>query len=296
MDQNAFPQLPFRYATPSDEDLPALSKLAYRLSATQCGDCRNYHVMWPYLRSIGANGGGPELRWSDHVAIMARAAASRSHVRFLLGGSADAGQLALVAEAMRTLPGVSYEVTIVDRCATPLDVCQSYAATAGIEITTIVDELGAYTADEAFDVVLLHHTLVFIPGDERPAFLRHAANWLAPGGSLVISISFDRRGEPSPPPYQPMMAWREARIRDAAESGELELPEPLDDFLERLRAMRGSRRGPVGTHYRDDYEAAITDAGLSVIEAVHLPPEDHDPMGGNWRHRDRFMLVVQRPL
>ncbi len=284
-----------RYARPSDEDLPALSRLAFRLSAEHCAGCRNYHVMWPYLRSIGANGAGPEMRWADQVSTLGRIASGRGHVRWLLAGSADAGLLALVAAAMRTLPGVDYDATVVDRCATPLGLCRAYADTAGIDLCTVADDLGSHAPREEYDLILMHHLMGFMGAEQRSSLLRNAADWLAPGGKLVMSLGFDRPGVALPPrPNVPLMEWRERCIREASQSGELDLPEPLGIFLERLRTMREGSYAPVERHNRQDYEIAIADAGLVLEEELPFPAADDEPLSRAWRARDRFMWVAAR--
>lgn len=286
---------PFRYPLPTREDLPALSRLAYRISATECAGCRNYHVTWPYLRSIGANGGGPEFNWSDQRAIVAGASAGRRHVRWFLAGSADAGQLAMVAEAMKAHPAATYDVTIVDRCATPLALCREHAAAESIALETIQGELDDYVAAEGFDVVLMHHTIVFVPPPKRAAFIKNAARWLAPDGRLVMTLSLDAPGEPvAKSPNLAMAAWREQLIRDAVADGELELPEDIETFIGRVVGMRDPSRGAMQSHRAEDYYAAIEEAGFAIERLVTLEPEADDELLAQWRQRERAMLVASR--
>lgn len=284
----------FRYPLPTAEDLPALARLAFRLSATECSDCRNYHVMWPYLRSIGANGGGPEFSWPEQLDIVAAAAAGPSHVRWLLAGSADAGQLAMVAEAMKTRPEATYEVTIIDRCATPLAVCDAHARSAGIRLSCIKGDLQDH-AVTGYDVVLIHHTMVFFSESERADFLTHAAGWLAPEGRIVMSLSVDRPGAPPPPrPNLAVAEWRKQRITAAIEDGELELPEDLETFLGRAGYMREGFGARAREHRLAAYLEAFEGAGLAVERQVILTPDITEALAAAWKQRDRLMMMLRR--
>ena len=42
------------------EDLPRIAAEAYELSARLCGDCRNQHALWSYLRLSRASTGAEE--------------------------------------------------------------------------------------------------------------------------------------------------------------------------------------------------------------------------------------------
>ncbi len=283
----------FRYPLPTQEDLPFLSRLAYRISATECAGCRNYHVAWPYLRSLGANGGGPEFGWREQLAALAEAAAGRRHVRWFLAGSADAGQLAMVAEAMRAHPEATYDVTIVDRCATPLALCREHASAASIALDTVKGELENYVADDPFDIVIMHHTIVFVPEARCASFLKHASGWLAPDGHLVMTLSIDPPGSPPPTPPNPAVnAWRERIIREAARDGELDLPEDIDIFIERTTSMRDPSRGGARTHRAETYHAALAGAGLAVRSEMQLLPDPAYERAAGPLQRDRFMLVA----
>lgn len=284
----------FRFPTPTDENLPALARLAFDVSATQCKACRNYHLMWPYLRSIGACGGGPDANWQQQIEILARAAAGRPHVRWLIAGAADAGLLAMAAAVMHALPGTTFEVTVVDRCPTPLALCRAYAEAKGIALTTIASELEDFEADGGFEMVLMHRTIAFVAEARRAAFLAHAARWLAPGGRLVMALVFDTPGDPPRRrPNRAVLEWRAERIREAIANGELEAPEDAETFVGRVTQTRISAREPLA-HRREDYDAAFAAAKLVVDERVLLRPDEDDSLVKEWERTDRFMLTASR--
>lgn len=284
-----------RYPRPTAEDLPRLARIAYGLSVHHCEACRDYHVMWPYLRSLGLHGGGPEHRFAEHVAAFRAAAAGRDTVRWLLAGSADAGQLALVESVGLLDPDVRHRSTIVDRCATPLGVARAHAESAGLDLETILGDLMAFDAPEAFDVVSMHHVVNFFPEESRVGFLCRAGTWLAPDGRLLIAVNYVGPGA-TVKLSEALRSWREAGIRQAAAGGELDLPEDLETFIRRLDGMRDSRKGARREgHDRGYYEGLVAEAGLIVSDIVELPfdPDERALHGG--APRERCIIVAARP-
>ncbi len=288
----------FRYRTPSSENLARLARLAYDASATHCGACRDFHVMWPYLRSLGLNGAGPEYNWPLHIDGLARAAEGRSSVRWFLAGSADAGLLAAAEAAAGRLPAAVHSFTLVDLCGTPVALCRDHAAMQGLDLDAIVGDLGAYRPARPFDVVLMHQLLFFIAPEARPGFMRHAAGWLAAGGRLLLTVSVDVASRvPRAERDNAVAAWREAAIRADAASGALVLPEDIDIFLGRLRGMRASRPAVRPPPMKlADAVALVEGAGLLVDEVFHMPNEpDQRAVARDDDTRRRYMIVATAP-
>lgn len=284
-----------RYPQPTAEDLPGLARIAYGLAAQQCASCRDYHVMWPYLRSLGLHGGGPEHRFAEQRAVFAAAAGDRPATRWFLAGSADAGQLALVEQVARLDRTRRHAVTIVDRCATPLGVCRSHADASGLDLDTVHGDLMTYTAPGAFDVVSMHHVVNFFPEELRVPFLRHAATWLAPDGRILIAVNYTAPGA-CVKLSEALRAWREAGIREAAASGALDLPEDLETFVARLDGMRDSRKtAQGGGHERAYYETLVADAGLAIADIVPLPFDEDERALHGGSPRERCIIVAKRP-
>jgi SAM-dependent methyltransferase len=84
--------------------------------------------------------------------------------------------------------------------------------------------------------LLLHHSIVHVPWDERPAVLAHLAELLAPGGHLMLVV----------------LAGDEARHIDDHQGLPLDLtwyrqrPEPLADLLSGLEVRLTATRTPEG--------------------------------------------------
>lgn len=288
----------FRYRTPSSENLPRLARLAYEESKVHCGACRDFHVMWPYLRSRGLNGAGPEHNWPLHVETLARAAAGRSSVRWFLAGGADAGLLAVVEAAAARHRDANHTFAIVDICGTPVALCADHARTRGLDLEAVVGDLTTYRPGRPFDVVLMHQLLYFIPPADQPAFMKHAAGWLAPGGTLHLTVSVDTPGgRPPEERNASMVEWREAGIREDATRGALELPEDVETFVRRLRGMRaGLAAARLPSRRLDNYVGLVEAAGLIIDEVLRMPnePDQIAPARDDaWRHR--HMIIARTP-
>jgi hypothetical protein len=284
----------FLYPTPTKEDLPRLARLAYELSTRHCDGCRDYHAMWPLLRSLGCNGGGPEYCWPLQRAAVAEAIAGRSSARWLLGGSADAGQLALVGDVIAGQDGATHWVTAVDRCLTPLELCRAHADAHALPLHTVNAELASFTADGTFDVVLLHHVLSHIPSGERPAFFARVRGWLAPGGQVLVWTSYRTSESRTPSLSQVLRTWRESVIRSAAARGSFQPPEDIDRLVARIDGMRETGgRVRSGGHALDYFTGLITGAGLSVVRIIDLPFDDAErALHGD--PRPRCVIVATR--
>lgn len=263
----------FRYPSPSDEDLHGLSRLAYSVSATACGACRNYHVMWPYLRAVQANGNGVEFAWDVEGRLLDEAAGRRAQVRWMLAGSADAGLIAMVTAATRRARGVAHSVTVVDQCNTPLALVRSYAEAVRQPVEIVRHELLDFQRDGAFDVIMLHHLMNFFDEGGRASLLRKVRSWLAPGGRAIISTTSRGDGSENSVATTNRGRWRKQMIRDASASGRIELPEDVEVFLARLDNMNEMRRSAARSvgWTLDDYVGAAREAGLTVIDLVDLP-------------------------
>ncbi|MCC6736978.1 MAG: class I SAM-dependent methyltransferase [Bauldia sp.] len=282
-----------RYPLPTAEDLPALARLAWSLAPAHCGACRNYHVMWPQLRARGLHGGGPEHRFAEQRAAFAAAAGDRPAVRWLLAGSADAGQLALVGEVAALDRRVRHAVTIVDRCATPLGVARSHAGAARLDLETVHGDLLAFEAPDAFDVVSMHHVVNFFPEDLRAPFLRRAATWLAPGGCLLVAVNYSAPGA-TVKLGSALRGWREAGIRADVAAGIFDPPEDVEAFIARLDAMGGDRKSASRRDRgRAYYEALMAEAGLAIAGIVALPFDAEERALHGGAPRERCIIVAR---
>lgn len=120
-------------------------------------------------------------------------------VRVIIGGTTDTGLYAGLLNAASTLGGPSFarslDVTIIDQCQTPVEICKSYAQENNLQPTLIRADMAEFKPDSNADLVLLHGVLSFIPATQRRSFLKHLGTWLPPGGMLISSTQMgNKRG------------------------------------------------------------------------------------------------------
>src|SRR5437588_1188807 len=105
------------------EDLLRVAADNFAIANRTCRrSCGHMHALWPYIRlaraSTGIEGASSQLE----PVLSELIAEGRRGV--LIAGSQDTGLLALVA---RTAGTNAIEITILDRCASPLESCRGLA-------------------------------------------------------------------------------------------------------------------------------------------------------------------------
>jgi SAM-dependent methyltransferase len=209
------------------EDLPGLAKLSFRLSTGCQPACRDYHATWTYRRIIGSVGGLEADRAALLPLIRAIGSAPDTR-RWLLAGSADAGLIATVAAGLAQ-PETA-ELTLIDRCPTPLAVCTAYAQAAGLRLETHAADLLDFQPPKPFDVIIAHSVLGFFAPERQRDLLAHLKRGLRADGHFVLCT---RWGSLAPDPEA-----REQRVLKALAAalakGAFRLPEPRADFERRL--------------------------------------------------------------
>lgn len=81
----------------------------------------------------------------------------------------------------------SLSVTLLDQCATPLEICKAYAKDAGLPLDTVHTDFLKYQCTDRFDLILMHGVLPFFPAQQRLAYMLHIATWLSERGLLISS-------------------------------------------------------------------------------------------------------------
>src|SRR3954466_2182593 len=100
------------------EDLPRIAADAYELAGRLCGDCRNQHALWTYLRLTRASTGAE--RQESRLELQLRDLIADRRRNVLIAGAQDTGLLSLVARAAADHPA---HVVVLDICQTPLTLC-----------------------------------------------------------------------------------------------------------------------------------------------------------------------------
>jgi hypothetical protein len=264
------------------EDLADLAEYEFRIAQQSCVGCAEYHALWGYGRLAGIND-GVAIDAALMAPVLARLAGPGA--RILIAGAADAGLLALAAAATRqTRPNIS----VADRCETPLAVCRRFAQAHALAITTLRTELAAESVQGRYDLILTHNLLLFVPPSARSSLLRNLASALSDRGRLVLANRMplrQRRG--IRPQYR-----NNANLWEALAARRIGLPESETAFRQRvarLAAAEGSRERALD---RKSIEKHLLDAGLNIRERIEHDRRRAITTGGEVETVPTYLFVA----
>lgn len=172
---------------PLSESAPLAHQWAQHLCppvSTEPDGCDWYHSAWQYLRLLGVF---ESIRSDDDFLLPAlRRLIDGGARRFLVSGAADYALLARIRSAAGAQAG-ALDVTVMDRCRTPLELNAWYARRAGLRLQTIQADVLDEPLPARYDVICTHSFLCFFTARQREELLRlwHAA--LLPGGRVVTA-------------------------------------------------------------------------------------------------------------
>jgi hypothetical protein len=146
--------------------------------------CDWYHGIWQTLRLLGIV---TTLTHHAHlyVGALRPLIAGGKFKRVAIAGAADYGLLAVVLDAFGR-EGVTPVVTLVDRCATALQLCRWYAERYGHAIETAQCELDVYRDEQTHDLVCAHSLLSCNPAERHAGIVDSWQRLLRPGGILMM--------------------------------------------------------------------------------------------------------------
>jgi SAM-dependent methyltransferase len=172
-----------------DDPILDSAKLAHRLAQQLCprdgsSPCAWYHGFWPTLRAmgIGKMSGGHAEFLADEL----RATAAGGARRVLTSGAADYAMPALVLDAFRRA-GAPLDLTVVDRCATPLALCRWYFERQGADIATSHCDILDYAHATPFDIIVTNSFLGYFAPAERSRLFAQWRDLLRSGGALLFT-------------------------------------------------------------------------------------------------------------
>jgi SAM-dependent methyltransferase len=266
-----------------DEPLAESAPLAWEKAPALCWrdpetgvGCEAYHRAWQYRRllglitTVGTDGDFLLERFSS----LARGGA---HRRVLVAGTADYGMLAHLAAAYRS-EGAPLEVTVVDRCATPLMLNRWYGERRSLPVETLQANLLDLPIGRAFDLVCTHSLFGRLTKEDRERVVGAWHAQLRPGG-LVLTTQRIRPGAATSVLVLDENAAR--AVGAAAENAARAFPVPGPSPEELGRVVAEEVRGRVSHLLRAQEEALdpFVRQGFTIEEA-RVPDADQ-------RGRDR---------
>jgi hypothetical protein len=168
------------------EPLSALARFSFDWAPTLCNPdhgCTDYHRMWSMVRLLESDGALPE--GSAFFDAELPKVARDGTARIILSGGADTGLMTLAVNACGRA-GITPEITMIDRCATPLQQCSLFARQIGVTFQPIQGTLDKLDVAPA-DAILAHSFMPFLP---RELWGDLFANWsrnLRHGGRVLMS-------------------------------------------------------------------------------------------------------------
>jgi hypothetical protein len=296
----AFPRDVRTAASQFAEPLEASAPIAWALAPDLCGGdpgdvdcCRWYHQAWQYLRLVGvmASIRADTTFLLDTFGTLAPTGDCR---RVLISGAADYGMLAHLACAYASRP---LEVSVLDRCRTPLMLNRWYAGRIGLVIDTRQEDLFEETDDAPYDLACTHNLLGHFSPGQREALVHRWQRSLRPGGLFVTTQRVEPFGVPESMEDAGARARTLARrVEIAAARRRLEGPDAA--ALSRA-AYEGWRRRPVRHPIRSMTEIAnlFTTGGFDILVADEGAPSAADAPDVGTRAKPgtyRMRLVARR--
>lgn len=240
--------------------------------------CSWYHGNWQILRLIGV-----VSTLTHHASLFIEALrpliARGECKRVFLSGSADYGLLAVVLDAFSGT-GVEPEITVVDRCSTPLRLCRWYARRFGCSIETVECDLAAFRSDAAYDLICVHSLLSCVPVEFHEKIVSTWYSLLRPGGVLMMANTIYPAIAGTRTHFTPedILFYRQ-RVASAAPqcshpaalpSAE-ELDQMAENFASRMVAsVIGSREQLTGLLETGGFELTETRFGRLISDPKHL--------------------------
>lgn len=253
--------------------------------------CEWYHRARPLLRALDL-----VTAVEDHAPLLQTTLAeglSGGADRVLLCGCADEAMLAQVFSALDRARSDA-DVTVLDRCATPLGLCRAYAQGAGRSVRVVASDLFDHQPERPYDMICTHAFLGFFSPSRRRDLVDTWARLLVEGGS-VVTMQRIRSDYPEATirftDGQTDALAAAARSRAAALGDRLSIS--LDDVATAARAYaRGMRTHPVRS--AEDAERLFVSAGFALrrFDTVEIARPSRAPKRGRQNTDPSVHLVI----
>jgi SAM-dependent methyltransferase len=251
--------------------------------------CDWYHGLWLYLRLFGINN-SLNRQAPQYDETFRRLAITGQHDRVLISGGADYLMAAIVLNAYRD-QGAALDLTVLDRCETPLTLNRWYAERSGSVLQTVRADMSTFQAARAFDVIWAHYFLHFVDRRQWPAVIAAWHDALRPGGKLLMVNSLGLSAPEGPINYWAGGAAKlrgqlltDANLRHAAlDIDKSQLVDAIDRYIENFSLYF------IRSH--DEITDLLIAGGFAIEQATFEPvgrsegPEEDVNNGANGKIR-----------
>jgi len=172
-----------------DTERLSAARFAHAYSHAHCQQdskhesCAWYHGSWQFLRLLDLVS-TPDVHAMHFDTQLKKIAGDSSFKNILVSGSADSGLVKTIHEALMSRQA-EITLTVIDICGTPLKICEQYADKAGLQITTLKQNILEGLPEAAFDAIFTHSFMGYFDDAARQHLLRQWARSLRPGGRLI---------------------------------------------------------------------------------------------------------------
>ncbi len=205
-----------------DEPLRASAALMHETALNLCEpECLYYHSAWQYLRALGifSTLGNRAVFFVDALSSLAL---EGKRPRVLVAGSADYSMPAHVFHAYLN-SGASLDLTVLDRCQTPLSISRWYAERIGQPIELVQQDLLKPDFEHPYDVIVSSFLLGNFAAEDRGPLFSSLGQRLRTGGKLIVANAV--RETPPEPSF-----FEEAAALEFSSRARLQAVEQADSF------------------------------------------------------------------
>ncbi len=263
-----------------DAALIESAPLGWRIAPDICfrepsgnGSCVYYHRVWQYLLLLGVT---TSMRTDSGFLVENLRTALRAtrNSRILICGAADYGLLAHVLWAAQ-LESAKPEITVLDRCDTPLALNRWYAERQSATVATVCANILDWQGTQPFDVVCTHSFLGWFSPSERRTLVDSWCQLLRPGGVVITTKRL--RDTPPNEAHQKFTTSeaaafaRRVGVLASEQHGRIGTTEPVALVNAALAYARGHVRYPM--RHRDEVTALFDQGGFSIETLDGNAPE-----------------------
>jgi SAM-dependent methyltransferase len=192
----------------------------------------------------------------------------------LIAGSQDTGLMALVARAAGTYDA---DITVLDRCASPLQACRRLAREWSLPLKTLHEDLTTFQMQNCFDIIVVHGTLHYVLPECRSRVLAQLRLALRPLGRLVLLFNTGQRvaGEIASEARSNYADW----VIDELQRIGIPLPEKRQAFAEKLRMHANRRETREGTFsHPEEVQGLLVSLGFELCDLFELGVDLANPV------------------
>jgi SAM-dependent methyltransferase len=189
----------------------------------------------------------------------------------LISGAADYAMLACLLAAFRRRK-VEPEITVVDRCETPLMLSRWYAERVSCKIETRRADLAEYSEVRAFDAICTHSFFSELSPGQRADVIGRWRQLLRPGGLAITANRVRPAAKAEPAGFTPEQAqeFGAAVLRQSQSMREQIQADPLE--LARHAEIYAGRRRAYPLRSREEIVQLFEPAGFRMDQLSFASP------------------------